>query len=104
VDRHAELLAASPTWLFRSGPIGDPPRPSEQEAVQIIAATQAWERCVFAGKLDKSRLSFPERAVVFAFRVAEGDFRDWDAIAVWASDIADALETRAAGGERPAAA
>jgi menaquinone-dependent protoporphyrinogen oxidase len=98
VEARTEELAAHPTWLFSSGPIGDPPRPSEQEAVQIepiIAATQAEEHRVFAGKLDKSRLSFPERAIVFAFRSAEGDFRDWGAIAAWAREIADALATTA---------
>lgn len=79
VEEHGDELAAQPTWLFSSGPIGEPPRPSEQEAVQIdpmVAATGAREHRLFAGKLDKSRLSFAERAVVFAFRVAEGDFRD----------------------------
>jgi len=102
VEKHAEELAARPTWLFSSGPIGDPPRPSEDDAVQIepiIAATRPREHRVFAGRLDKSKLSFPERAIVFAFRAVEGDFRDWDAIAAWAGEIADALEASAARGE-----
>ena len=30
--------------------------------------------------------------MVFAFRAAEGDFRDWDAIAAWAGGIADELQ------------
>jgi menaquinone-dependent protoporphyrinogen oxidase len=47
---------------------------------------------VFAGKLDKSRLSFPEKALVVAFRATEGDFRDWDEIAGWAAEIANAPE------------
>lgn len=52
---------------------------------------QAKEHRVFAGKLHKSRLSFPERVVVLAFRATDGDFRNWDAIATWALEIADAL-------------
>jgi len=52
---------------------------------------------VFAAKLDKSKLSFPERALVFAFRAADGDFRDWDAIAAWAGEIADALRATDTG-------
>jgi menaquinone-dependent protoporphyrinogen oxidase len=95
-EANAEDLAARPTWLFSSGPIGDPPRPSEEEAVQvgqIVAATAAREHRVFAGKLDKRGLSFAERAVVVAFRAAEGDFRDWEAIAAWADAIADVLES-----------
>ena len=95
VEERGDELAARPTWLFSSGPIGDPPRPSEKDAVQVepvIAATRAKEHRVFAGKLDRHRLTFPERAVVFAFRAADGDFRDWNAIAAWAGEIADALE------------
>jgi len=95
VEERSDELADRPTWLFSSGPIGDPPRPSEQEAVKIepvIAATRAKEHRLFAGRLDKSKLSFPERALVFAFRAAEGDFRDWHAIAAWAGEIADVLE------------
>lgn len=63
----------------------------------IVAATRAREHRVFAAKLDKSKLSFPERALVFAFRVADGDFRDWDAIAAWAGEIADALRATDTG-------
>jgi menaquinone-dependent protoporphyrinogen oxidase len=36
-------------------------------------------------------LSFPERAIVSALRVPEGDFRDWPEIRQWADDITDAL-------------
>lgn len=102
VDQHGAELAARPTWLFSSGPIGDPPRPSGEEAVQIepiIAATQAREHRIFAGKLDKSKLSFPERALVFAFRATEGDFRNWDEIAGWAGDIAEAVQARRASSQ-----
>lgn len=31
---------------------------------------------------------------VFAFRAAEGDFRDWDEIRAWATDIASELHGR----------
>jgi menaquinone-dependent protoporphyrinogen oxidase len=94
VDEHAEELAACPTWLFSSGPIGDPPRPAEGEAVHIediLERTSAREHRVFAGKLDRTKLTFGERAIAFAFRAAVGDFRDWHAIAAWAREIAAAL-------------
>jgi menaquinone-dependent protoporphyrinogen oxidase len=93
VETHAEELAGMPTWLFSSGPIGEPPRPADEDAVHIdsiVSTTSAREHRVFAGKLDKSRLSFGERALVFAFRAAEGDFRDWRAIQAWAEEIAAA--------------
>jgi menaquinone-dependent protoporphyrinogen oxidase len=41
--------------------------------------------------LDKSLLSFGERAMVTAMRAPLGDFRDWDEIAAWAGDIAAAV-------------
>jgi menaquinone-dependent protoporphyrinogen oxidase len=94
VAEHGEKLASKDVWLFSSGPIGDPPRPVEEEAVQVAdlaAATQAREHRLFAGRLDKSGLGFGERAIVAAVRAQEGDFRDWDEIGAWAGSIAAAL-------------
>jgi menaquinone-dependent protoporphyrinogen oxidase len=91
VDEHGEELADRPTWLFSSGPLGDPPRPAAENAVHlesILAVTGARGHRVFAGKLDKTRLSFPERAIAFTFRAADGDFRDLDAVRAWACEIA----------------
>jgi menaquinone-dependent protoporphyrinogen oxidase len=93
-ERHGDMLADRPTWLFSSGPIGDPPRPDDADAVHVehvLEATRATDHRVFAGKLDRSKLSFAERALVFAFRAEEGDFRDWEEIAGWACDIAETL-------------
>ena len=55
----------------------------------LVAA--ASKHVVFAGKLDKGRLGFAEKAIVVALRAPEGDYRDWDEIHRWASDIADVL-------------
>jgi menaquinone-dependent protoporphyrinogen oxidase len=46
---------------------------------------------VFPGRLEPTRLSAPERAVVTAMRAPVGDFRDWDAVRSWAAEIAAAL-------------
>jgi menaquinone-dependent protoporphyrinogen oxidase len=92
---HQDELRRHPTWLFSSGPVGDPPRPDDEAAVHVddlIAATGAREHRVFAGRLDRGRLGLGERAVVFAFRAQDGDFRDWEAIGVWAESIADELQ------------
>jgi len=94
VEDRDETLAARPTWLFSSGPIGDPPRPAADDAVQIdaiVAATNAREHRLFPGRLDKSVLGFGERAMVLAFRVADGDYRDWAEIEAWSQEIAVAL-------------
>ncbi len=93
VDRAAGDLRARPTWLFSSGPIGDPPKPEEDpvEVADIAERTAAREHRVVPGRLDRKRLSFGEKAIVMALRAPEGDFRDWDDIKGWAGSIADAL-------------
>jgi menaquinone-dependent protoporphyrinogen oxidase len=93
VERHAGGLAGRPVWLFSSGPVGDPPKPEEDpvDVADLLAATGAREHRVFAGKLVRKQLSFPERAIVSALRVPEGDFRDWTEIRQWAAGIADAV-------------
>jgi menaquinone-dependent protoporphyrinogen oxidase len=84
-----------PVWLFSSGPIGDPPKPDADpvDVSGIVTATGARGHRVFAGRLDRHRLGFAEKAMVLALRVADGDFRDWDAIDGWARQIADELSS-----------
>jgi menaquinone-dependent protoporphyrinogen oxidase len=92
VDRSRAALAARPVWLFSSGPIGDPPKPEEDpvDIADIVQATKARGHRVFAGKLVKKQLRFPDRAIAAALRVPEGDFRDWEEVKAWAVEIADA--------------
>ena len=93
VERATGDLADRPTWLFSSGPVGEPPKPEEDpvDLARIIEATKANGHRVFAGKIDRKQLTFPEKAIVVALRVQSGDFRDWDEIDAWAGEIADAL-------------
>jgi menaquinone-dependent protoporphyrinogen oxidase len=94
VASHSAELQARPTWLFSSGPVGDPPRPSPSEAVnikEIVAATGAAEHRLFAGKLDKSELNFRERSVMRAVGGHDGDYRDCNEIRAWAEAIATSL-------------
>jgi menaquinone-dependent protoporphyrinogen oxidase len=99
VGRFDSALAARPIWLFSSGPVGDPPKPDEDsvDVADILATTGAREHRVFAGKPLRSQLSFPERAIVSALRVPEGDFREWPEIRRWAAGIAAALKGGAGG-------
>jgi menaquinone-dependent protoporphyrinogen oxidase len=94
--RLAPELLDRPVWLFSSGPIGDPPKPDEDpvDVAPLIEATGARGHAVFAGKLDKGVLGFAEKAIVAAFKVTDGDFRDWDEIRGWAIGIAEELKAK----------
>ena len=94
VDRNRNALAARPVWLFSSGPIGDPPKPEEDpvDVAELMQTTKAREHRLFAGKLERQQLSFPEKAMMVAFRVKDGDFRDWEEIKGWAAEIAEAQQ------------
>lgn len=92
---NGEALKARPAWLFSSGPVGDPPLPKAEDAVKVgdlMSSTGARGHQLFTGCIDRQRLGFGERAVMRAVGGKEGDFRDWDAIAGWASEIATALK------------
>jgi menaquinone-dependent protoporphyrinogen oxidase len=97
VGRLLGQFAERPIWLFSSGPIGDPPKPEEDpvDVASIMEATSARGHVVFAGKLERNVLGFAERAIVTAFKVPDGDFRDWDEIRLWAVGIVEELKTRA---------
>lgn len=96
--RLAERIgAADPrplVWLFSSGPIGEPPKPEEDPVdIEVISnTTSAREHRVFAGKIDRSKLSLGERAIVTALRAPEGDYRNWEEITAWAEGIAGILD------------
>jgi menaquinone-dependent protoporphyrinogen oxidase len=86
-----------PVWLFSSGPVGSPdPKPEgePEDIVALMEATDARDHRVLAGRIDRSRLGFAERAIVRALHVPDGDFRDWEAIDAFAGEIAAALAER----------
>lgn len=93
-ERAAESLKARPVWLFSSGPVGDPAKPAADpvDVEAIRKRTNAIDHRVFAGKLDRQKLGFGERAIVLAVHAAEGDFRSWDDVAAWAAGIAVTLK------------
>ena len=86
-------IATRPLWLFSSGPLGDPPKPAEDpiDALAAIRESGARGHRIFAGKLDREKLGFGERALVKFVHAPYGDFRDWDEIRAWAHEIAAAL-------------
>jgi menaquinone-dependent protoporphyrinogen oxidase len=97
LERHAQELAQRPVWLFSSGPLGDPPKPTEDpiDVARIRARIGARGHRVFPGKIAKDELGFAERAIVRIVRAPEGDYRPWDEVRGWAQSIAGWLQMTA---------
>lgn len=96
VSNNTDLLKQKAVWFFSSGPVGDPAKPSAEKAVQIndlIASVIPKEHHLFSGKIDKSRLSFGERAIMLTVGAKDGDFRNWQEIEAWAKKIAIELKS-----------
>jgi menaquinone-dependent protoporphyrinogen oxidase len=83
----AHLCDGGRTWLFSSGPLGDPPQP-DPPATPI----EARDHRVFGGRLERGTLSLPERAIVRMVKAQYGDYRDCAAVADYASTIAQSIE------------
>jgi menaquinone-dependent protoporphyrinogen oxidase len=94
VERFSTVINTVPVWLFSSGPVGHDPKAEDDPANldELIAATKAREHRVFAGQVDRSRLGLGEKVLLTAVRAPEGDFRPWDDIRAWATEIATALK------------
>lgn len=90
-ELYAHELAERPTWLFSSGPLGDPllPGPPDVSALERLVGARGHR--VFAGRLSRSELSLAERGIVRAVKAAYGDYRDWDDVSAFADEVANAL-------------
>ncbi len=96
-QEHRERLIKAPVWLFSSGPTGPVAGPDDAttDVPELFANTAPHEHKIFAGKLDKAQLSFPEKAVATIVHAPYGDYRDWDEIDRWARQIAAAVRAEA---------
>jgi menaquinone-dependent protoporphyrinogen oxidase len=97
-ERFEDELRARPVWMFSSGPARDRNRPQRDPAdvVRIRERIGSRDHRVFAGVVDRERLSLGEKLIVTAVRAPEGDFRPWDDIREWAASIAEELNATAA--------
>jgi menaquinone-dependent protoporphyrinogen oxidase len=105
VLRNRDVLAATPVWLFSSGPLSAEVKDAQgrdlrdlsvpREAGELREAVNPRNHRIFFGALDGGRLGLVHRPIrsMPAAResLPEGDFRDWSEIAAWASDIAQQL-------------
>jgi len=100
IERHETALRERPVFLFSSGPIGEPPKESDEpaEARSADESTGAIDHRVFGGRLTGSQLGPFEKLVIRMVKAPLSDDRPWDEIADWAREIAAYLRD-----ERPEA-
>lgn len=92
VEAHIAALATMPVAYFQvSGFLKKDTPENRQEAATYLGAVRMLVEPVseglFAGKMDYSKLSFFDRTIAKMVGSVEGDWRDWDAIRAWASDL-----------------
>jgi menaquinone-dependent protoporphyrinogen oxidase len=95
INHHLGQLTRKPVWLFSSGPIGVPPKPTQPpaEGIELTRLTNALDHQVFEGRLDRDMLGLRERALVRIVGAESGDYRPWAAVAAWAQRIVTSLTT-----------
>jgi menaquinone-dependent protoporphyrinogen oxidase len=92
-------LTGKAVWLFSSGPTG------EGDPVELV---QGWrfpgslqpiadhigprDIAIFHGATDVNKLNFLEKWMLKNVQAPVGDYRDWEAIAAWATAIANELQ------------
>ena len=97
--RFKHELAERPLWIFSSGPVGDPdkdnPKWMEPAGIRDKAESLGLRgHVVFGGSLPDEPHGMMLRSMAQNTPEEFRDRRDWDAIRVWAEDIADALRVR----------
>ncbi|MBN2762022.1 MAG: flavodoxin domain-containing protein [Bacteroidales bacterium] len=97
-----KTLAGQMVWIFSSGPTGKGDPLELLKGWRIPASLQPVadrikpkDITVFHGNNDEEKLSFFEKRILKLVKAPSGDFRDWDAIAAWASGIAGELKGKA---------
>lgn len=108
VKRNRATLAAHPTWLFSSGPIGTDLIDSKGRDVMVQSVPKEFDEMrstlqprgekIFFGAfdIDAPPIGWAEKfarqmPAVAKDAIPNGDFRDWAAIDAWADEIAAAL-------------
>jgi menaquinone-dependent protoporphyrinogen oxidase len=96
---HEQALAQRPVWIFNSGPLGEGDAAEQAgdlgfpKALRPIAERiHVRDVAIFFGAVDQAKLNPLERWMFNNVKSPTGDFRDWDAIAAWATGIAAALQ------------
>jgi menaquinone-dependent protoporphyrinogen oxidase len=96
LKRHRHSLDRDSTWLFHSGPCGEGARDEQvrppMAVKRVMGPIGLSAPVTFGGRLDLAHATGPVSRWMAADGPLSGDFRDWDRIRAWASDIARQLD------------
>jgi menaquinone-dependent protoporphyrinogen oxidase len=99
LKKNEKMLTERPVWLFSTGPAGegDPVQLMKgwrfPKGLQPVAdSIKPRDIAIFHGNVDTNKMNFFEKWMISNVKSPMGDFRDWNAITKWATDIASALK------------
>lgn len=98
VEAHQSYLSQIPTAIFTCCmTLHEESEENRQKALAymtpITDMVDPVAMIAFAGKMDYNQISFFDRTLVKMIGVPEGDFRDWEVIRAWATDLQSKLMT-----------
>lgn len=99
LQTNEKMLAERPVWLFSSGPVGEGDAVELTEGWRLPKAQQPIadrirprDIVVFHGVINMNKLNPIEKWMFKKFESPVGDFRNWETITSWATDIADVMK------------
>jgi menaquinone-dependent protoporphyrinogen oxidase len=100
LQTHANMLANRPVWLFSSGPTGEGNPIELVEGLRFPAVLQPvvdrihpLDIAVFHGFINPDKINFIEKwSIKKLVKKPFGDYRDWDSIVTWTTEIANSLK------------
>ena len=92
VERHQQYLRGIPVAYFAvgltvAGETPDAIRKAEASMGQVRMLVNPVDIGIFPGRLESSRLSAADRAIIKLIRAKTGDFRDQEAIRAWVEGL-----------------
>jgi len=102
LKKNEKMLTERPVWLFSTGPAGegDPVQLMKgwrfPKGLQPVAdSIKPRDIAIFHGNVNAKKMNFIEKWMINNVKSPVGDFRDWNAITKWATDIASVLKKQA---------
>jgi menaquinone-dependent protoporphyrinogen oxidase len=99
LKHHEEVLAERKVWIFASGPTGNEKITHAAEGWHLSKKLETMLEHVaprnltlFHGCINPEKLTGIEKWIINRVKAPVGDFRNWEAITSWASEIATDLK------------